>query len=286
MIPVRHLSLGNNRLTYRVIGSGPDVLLIHGWISSGRMWEALMCEMAQTCRVWALDLLGFGDSQGINPAKIITLNDEARLLVAFCKEMGIRSVTAVGHSMGGTLAVKLALEQPDLINKIVLICPVITGKLVYHMEQFLANPVGQTLLNFSQRFWPNVFTMPQVTAVLAPPYIGEEACRRTIEDLRKATWGAAYGCLMSMLNINLDKYLHKVKKPTLVITGAQDVTIPPTESKLAADLIPGAHYIELPHCHHQPPDEDPIFLMRTIGAFLTDTLETASDDAVKPAHAA
>jgi pimeloyl-ACP methyl ester carboxylesterase len=268
MIPVRQLTLGKDRLTYRVCGSGPDVLLIHGWISSGRMWEGLMEGMAKTCRVWALDLLGFGDSRNDTPNKVVTLNDEARLIVAFCKAVGIRPLATVGHSMGGTLAVKLALESPDLINNIILICPVITGKLVYHVEQFLGTPVGQSLLNFGQRFWPDVFTMPQIMPLIAPPYIGVEACRRTVEDLRKATWGATYGCLMSMLNINLDKHLYKVRKPTLVITGAQDITIPPTEAKLTADLIPGAQFIELPNCHHQPPDEDPDFLSQAIGDFM------------------
>jgi pimeloyl-ACP methyl ester carboxylesterase len=282
MIPVRQLSLGNNQLAYRVYGSGPDVLLLHGWISSGRMWEGLMQRMARFYRVWALDLMGFGDSHCDNPLKVITLNDEAHLIVAFCKAVGIRPITIVGHSMGGTLAVKLALETPDLVKQIVLICPVITGKLVFHVEQFLANPVGQSLLSFGQHFWPDVFTLRQIVTLIAPPYIGEEACRRTVEDLRKATWGASYGCLMSMLNINLDKYLHKLRQPTLVITGTQDATIPATEAKLTADLIPGSQFIEMPHCHHQPPDEDPDFLVQAIGDFMAIT----SDESGQSAYAA
>src|SRR5689334_12635198 len=109
MIDVKHLSVGDTEFSYRVSGSGPDVLLIHGFVSSGRMWEALICELAPHYRLWALDLIGFGDSRHSDLTRVLTVHDQAEFIAAFCAAVGIRPYAVIGHSMGGAITLNLAL---------------------------------------------------------------------------------------------------------------------------------------------------------------------------------
>lgn len=279
---MHQLTLGDHHFTYRVAGSGPDVLLIHGWLSSGRMWEALMAYLAPHYRVWALDLIGFGDSRTDDPARVLTVEDQTRLVVSFCKAVGIQPYAAIGHSMGGAIILKLALDYPELLDRLVLVCPVVSGKIGWNLDALLTTPVGQTVLTFGQYVWSTVTQLRRVMFFVAPGYSGylpREAVRRTLEDFAKASWGAAYGGLNSLLNIGLDRRLHEIDKPTLIITGTHDLTVPPAESRLAAARIRGAQLVELAGCHHQVPDEEPECFHTAISEFLTGA-------AAQSAHAA
>src|SRR5260221_13191994 len=154
MIDVQRLTLGKNTFTYRVCGSGPDVLLVHGWISSGRMWERLMRHLAPDYRVWAIDLLGFGDSRNADSAHALSIDNHVELVVAFCQALGIAPYAVIGHSMGGAIAVTFALEHPELIDKLVLVSPVVTGRFGGLRDHFLGSSVGRVLLDISQHLWP------------------------------------------------------------------------------------------------------------------------------------
>src|SRR5262245_34855879 len=103
MAPLQYLTVGDHHFAYRVSGSGPDVLLIHGWLSSSRMWEGTMERLSPHFRVWAIDLMGFGDSWAADSSRLLTIDDQTHLVVAFCKAAGIRLYAGVGHSMGGAI---------------------------------------------------------------------------------------------------------------------------------------------------------------------------------------
>jgi pimeloyl-ACP methyl ester carboxylesterase len=265
---LQRLSIDENHFAYRVCGSGPDVLLIHGWISSGRMWESVMADLAPEFRVWAIDLIGFGDSRTDDETRILTVDDQTRFTVAFCQAVGIQPHAVVGHSMGGAIALKMGLDFPELVNKLVLVCSVVTGRVGWNLDSLLATSVAKSMLGFGQYVWPTVRQTLPMSYLVAPGYLTRPAAQRTVEDFQKATWSASFGGLLSLLNIRLDKRLHELNKPTLIITGSGDLTVPPTESQLAARLIPGSELLELSTCHHQVPDEDPATFNRTVGEFL------------------
>jgi pimeloyl-ACP methyl ester carboxylesterase len=268
IINKQQLTLGDNHFAYRTCGSGPDILLIHGWVSSGRMWDATMQHLCAHFRLWAIDLMGFGDSRTDDETRILTLDDQMRLVVTFCKAVGIRPQAVIAHSMGGAIAIKLALNYPDLFDNLVLVSPVVTGHLNWNVDQWLLTPVGKTVLTWGQYVWEHISQASPALLFVAPSYLQPDAAQRATEDFKKATWTAAYGSLLSMIEIQLDKHLHKIDKPTLIISGARDLTIPPNDSRIAAKRIPGAQHIEMPSCHHQPPDEDPDSFHCAIAEFL------------------
>lgn len=268
MINFNQLTFDGHRFAYRTCGSGPDVLLIHGWLSSGRMWENLMAYLAGQYRLWAIDLIGFGDSRTDDPTLELSVDQQTRLVVAFCERIGIRPHAVIGHSMGGTITLKLALDHADLLDKIALVCPVVTGNLHFNLNRVLALQPARKILSMGRHLWPHLRNFPGAQFFVAPSYLRREAINRSCEDFRKATWNATYSGLLSLLNIRLDRRLHEIAKPAFVVTGSHDATVPPSDARLAARTIRGARLLEFPTCHHQPPDEEPERFHEALGQFL------------------
>lgn len=257
MIHPKHLTSGKRHFAYHVCGSGEDILLIHGWLSSGRMWQSVMEHLAPHFRLWALDLSGFGDSYTDDPDLELSVDEQVNFVIDFCHAMKIRPNTILGHSMGGAITLRLALDYPDLMERLVLVCPVVTGQFNWNMTKLITNPLGRRVVELGERIWPPARYFPLTSLLIAPWYLSGDAAMRTVEDYERTTWKAAYHGLMSLCDIRLDRHLHTIRKPSLVITGVHDFTVPPRDARLAARAIRGAKLVEMTTCHHQPPDEEP-----------------------------
>jgi pimeloyl-ACP methyl ester carboxylesterase len=113
---------------YEVDGQGKPILFLHGWLSSWGLWRSsmLMLSAESRYRIYALDFWGFGDSaksrvQSFNIASYVSMVDQ------FMDKMGIAYAPIIGHSMGGTVALGLALEYPSRVEKIVVVGSPVTG---------------------------------------------------------------------------------------------------------------------------------------------------------------
>ncbi len=227
-----------------------------------------MEELSPHFRLWALDLVGFGDSRHHDHTRILTIHDHMELTVAFCTAVNILPYAIIGHSMGGAITLDIALSYPDIFEKMILVSPVITGRLGFNLHWLLMTGLGQAVLNNSQRFWPQILKTAGGGMFFPPPYLEPLAARRNLEDFRKSTWSASYGGLQSILKVELAHRLHEIQMPTLIITGTQDPTIPPADSRLAASRINGAQLLEVENCHHHVTDENPVVFHRAVSGFL------------------
>ena len=116
-------------LSYRVFGSGPlDVILIHGWMVSGAVYDDLLDVMTAQgihgLRIIVPDLRGSGGSQRADGEDGYTLERYAADVIAVADAAGARSFALVGHSMGGQLAMLIAATHPERVQGAVLLCPV------------------------------------------------------------------------------------------------------------------------------------------------------------------
>ncbi|HWM68849.1 MAG TPA: alpha/beta hydrolase [Steroidobacteraceae bacterium] len=108
------------RLHYVDRGSGPVVVLVHGLSGNLRNFYALIDELAATCRVVAVDRPGCGYSRMIR-GQHPELRAQARIIARFVHELRLDRPVLVGHSLGGALALALALEYPGCVSALVLI---------------------------------------------------------------------------------------------------------------------------------------------------------------------
>ncbi|MCB9457862.1 MAG: alpha/beta hydrolase [Anaerolineaceae bacterium] len=259
------------QLHYTCAGAGPDVLLIHGWASSGKMWQVMTDALQDRARFWAIDLAGFGASPSLPANPMLDINTHAALVMDFCDQHGIQPKAIVGHSMGGMLALKLALLRPELAEALVLLAPVVTGRFTLELNRLVSTDVGSFALARSKPFWWLAQSELLAPLLSVPAYVGVEAAERIRQDFIRATWQAATGALASIARENLEPDLRRIQQPTLVLIGAEDTTVPPQEGRLAAHRLQNARLLELPGVNHQPLDEQPDTVIAALGAFLAET---------------
>jgi pimeloyl-ACP methyl ester carboxylesterase len=111
---------GDLELAYRELGSGPPVLLLHGWPTSSFLWRDVMPAIARRNRVLALDLPGFGGSDKPLETRY-DFEFFTRAIDGFLAAAGVDRVAIAGHDLGGPIAVRWALHNPERVTHVALL---------------------------------------------------------------------------------------------------------------------------------------------------------------------
>ncbi|MDQ3966159.1 MAG: alpha/beta hydrolase, partial [Actinomycetota bacterium] len=274
-----YLELEGNWIRYRVTGGGPPVVLVHGWLSSGRIWERHAARLAQRFTVYTLDLAGFGDSD--KPISGYGIRHGSRLLYAFCAHFGLTRTAVVGHGVGGAMAVKLAADHPDVVGRLVLVATpanedqIDLPTLLWLATLPVVGPVFYTLGRFLRplrRLWMRSF-------VLGPEDLTEEV----VEDAGKSTPAAVTKTLGVMRREiargRLARQAGVIKVPVLVVVGEEDQIVDPQAASDWAQTI-SAEVTFLNECGHLPMLERTGEFNARVFAFLTGDpryLDTATE---------
>jgi pimeloyl-ACP methyl ester carboxylesterase len=263
-----YLELEGSWIRYRVAGGGSPVVLVHGWLSSGRIWEQIADRLAQRFTVYAVDLAGFGDSD--KPISGYGVRYGSRLLYAFCAHFGLTHAAVIGHDVGGAMAVKLAADHPDVVGRLVLIATpadenqVDLPTLLWITTVPFVGPVFYTLgrlLKPLRRLWmrPFVFDTDELTDEVVDD-AGKStpaAVTKTLDVMRREI---ARGRLVRQAGI--------VKVPVLVIAGEEDQIVDPQAADDWARAV-SAEVVFLDECGHMPMIERTAEFNARVLAFLT-----------------
>lgn len=263
---MRFVTINNLKTRFFVTGSGyHDLLFIHGWAASGRMWLRPMWALRRQYRVWSLDLPGFGDSDapGIDWC---TAEQYADHVAEFCYAMNIKPYAVVGHSLGSRVALDMARRYPELVERLIITSPLLTGRLGFNLNLMIGG-LGQVISRASRTLWP-LATAGVLSTYWAPNFLSAEGAKRQADDMRRSSWEAAVGSLQAVVNQDYSKHLPQIQQPALVVAGRKDYTIPPRDAEITADLLPNGQLVMLEHVHHWPTDEDLPAVVYLIKAFL------------------
>jgi pimeloyl-ACP methyl ester carboxylesterase len=115
-------------LRYLVAGEGPPLVLLHGAGDNSLDWRWVLPALARTHHVYALDLPGSPESA--RPVADYSPAFFERSLAAFLDALGIERATLVGNSLGGTVALRLALSEPSRVEALVLVSAAGLGRAV------------------------------------------------------------------------------------------------------------------------------------------------------------
>src|SRR6201997_5841508 len=141
---LQYRTIHGHRRAFRIAGSGPAIVMLHGVGDSSTTWEPVHAKLAQRFTVIAPDLLGHGDSD--KPRADYSLaafaNGMRDLLIA----LGIDRVTVVGHSYGGGVAMQFAYQYPQPVERIVLVSSGGVSKDVSFALRLAALPMGSEAL--------------------------------------------------------------------------------------------------------------------------------------------
>jgi pimeloyl-ACP methyl ester carboxylesterase len=273
------IDLHGHRAIYRIAGSGPPVVLIHGMVNSSRHWEEVAMRLAADYTVVAPDLIGHGDSA--TPRGDYSLGAHAASIRDMLSAIGIERATIVGHSLGGGVAMQFFYQFPQRIERMVLVSSGGLGREVSPMLRTAAMPGASALL------WAAAH--PRVLGALRTGGDRLDARRQGAGVVLKAIARAlrpleAPGAreaflqtLRSVIDVRgqrvsaVDRLYLLRSLPTLIVWGERDNTIPVKHGRAAADAIPGARFETLPRAAHFPHLEDPEGLARVLREFLQTT---------------
>ncbi|WNG86100.1 alpha/beta fold hydrolase [Mycobacterium sp. ITM-2016-00317] len=145
MSDLKYVDLHGDRVAYRDVGDGEEtLLLLHGMAGSSNTWRAVLPQLSKRYRVIAPDLLGHGESA--KPRSDYSLGAFAVGLRDLLDELGITSVTVVGQSLGGGVAMQFVYQHPDYCKRLVLISSGGLGQDVGWTLRLLSAPGAELLL--------------------------------------------------------------------------------------------------------------------------------------------
>lgn len=289
--PLMHVSIHGHDVGYRRMGparptkSTQTVLLIHGLAGSSKTWDSVMPLLAAGYDVIAPDLLGHGESA--KPSGDYSLGAFASGLRDFLAVLDVSSVTIVGHSFGGGVAMQLAYQHPELLDRLVLVGSGGLGREVSWLLRLLSLPGFEYVM-------PLGFPRP---AVQVGTSVGRQLGRRGIRSERLGEMWRAYASLAGAPNrtafvrtmrgviepggqtVNASDRLYLAARvPTLLVWGDHDAIIPVAHAHAAHDAIDGSRLEVMEGMGHFPHVEDP----ERFTAVLTDFLGTTTAGPIGP----
>ena len=242
------------------------ILLLTGLASKRLGWYRQLEEFGRYYRTIALDHRGTGDSDAVTEA--YTIGDLADDAAAVLKTLGISQAHVVGMSLGGFVALQLALRHPEVIEKLVLISTSAGGS-----TQVAPGPDMIAMLNRrSGGVEVGELARQTYSMIMAPGYSEShpEELERIAENARyRAQTGQSYFLqLQAIMSHDVAQQLERISVPTLVIHGDVDPLVPHQNGHYLARHIKGARLILYPNVGHIPIIENAEELNRDVLAFL------------------
>lgn len=248
----RSLEVGGASVHYREGGDGAPVVLVHGWLESSWCWTRVVDHLVAQYRVYAVDLVGFGQSTPPPEESPFDIESNSKVVEAVIRQRIGEPVHLVGHSMGGMIAVLLATRCPELVKSVSLVSAPIDGpNAVTSVLQLVGLPI---IRDSTYR----LMRSKGVTRLLSNFFVYKAPVPdQMLSDAQKASHEAVFGSAQSILSNNLEPLLKKVRQPSLVVFGDKDRVIDVAQGALAADRIPNADFKIFRSCGHCPNIEEP-----------------------------
>jgi pimeloyl-ACP methyl ester carboxylesterase len=242
------------------VGRGSPIILVHGLADDHRLWRLMLPDLCLRHRVVLVDVRGHGQSTaGRGAGTLRQLGDD---LVALMDAIGLERAAIAGYSLGGTVAMRLAIDHPERVD---VIFPIATssrvGRSVVGWYTERADKPEDELRRLIDRD-----TVEQYQ--LAPGEL--EAALRMRREATADLTGYRNGCrAMARLHQEpLDAELVQIKAPTLVISADLDQHCPPRAGEIITDAVPGASMEVVAGSAHPIPIQKPEVLVTLIENFL------------------
>ena len=235
-----YITLRDHNVYYQKLGEGKDLIMLHGWKQDVSTFHNVSEELKKHFTLWLIDLPGFGRSE--NPKQAFMVGDYAGIVTDFIKKNQLEKPHLLGHSVGGNIAIKLASENGELIDKLVLesssgIRPpkgvvrylIYAGAKVFHY-------MIPNFLNIKDRIRHKFYWK------LESDYLNAGGLRNTLTNI---------------LNEDLSGSLSKIRNQTLLIWGEGDGQVNIKYAKQMYRKIPNSKLEILEGTGHFPHTEKP-----------------------------
>ena len=236
----QHITINQHRLYYRTVGSGPPLVLIHGYGNSGHVWQRVLPHLAQQHQIFIVDLPGYGRST-VNGAW--HLREMAPLLAQWLYKLELPATALLGHSMGGAIAIHLAAYAPEQFNRLILV-----NAAGIPLQTPLPALATRSLHSFFQ-IGNGMLPLPLVRDILQPRM---HLLWQSAQEMKRSDFRAE---------------LAQITIPTLIIWGERDVMLPLALGRTLHEALPHATFMTMPQCGHRPMLAQPMQFSKAVLAF-------------------
>ncbi|WP_420426970.1 alpha/beta fold hydrolase [Algiphilus sp.] len=240
-------------------GNGPSVLLIHGLGASHQDWRDVAPRLAKSYQVFTPDLRGYGNSpRGPGPYRPDIM---AQDVLALMESQDIRQAHVVGHSMGGAVAVELALCVPERVRSLTIANSVPAFRPTRLREWF---EIGLRLATMSV-LGPR--RLGQIMGRRMFPKPEQAELRRFIEARAAANQRWVYlSSLLALTQWSAVERLHELVMPVAILASGNDY-FPVEDMRRYAESVPDGHFYCFPDARHGVPLEAGAEMARCLQSF-------------------
>jgi 4,5:9,10-diseco-3-hydroxy-5,9,17-trioxoandrosta-1(10),2-diene-4-oate hydrolase len=256
-IQSKNIKVDGLNVHYYTAGEGDPLVVIHGGGGDARSWQHNISDLSRKYAVYAPDLPGYGLTQPLKGK--YNIPELADFVEKFTKKLGLKKFSVVGHSLGGGVALNLALKFPALIKKLVLVSSLCLGDEI--------------------AFWLRLISLPTIIRLAGTVFIwGYNIAKWLIGYLNPIKYilpltpaSMRVGVTISDFHhqkLVLDKRLSEIKMPTLLVWGEKDPVVPVKQAYRAAKAIPDCQLKVYEHRGHNVHREEFKKFSRLINDFL------------------
>jgi pimeloyl-ACP methyl ester carboxylesterase len=273
----RWVTVGYTPMNVIELGEGDPIVFVHGLSGSWPNWLEQLPEFAQSHRVIAMDLPGFGHSP--MPKEPITISAYARTLDGLLEALDISAATLVGNSMGGFVAAELAIAFPQRVERLVLVSAAgistYRHRDVERIEPYLRRlaPMIAVYTGWTATRSDLVARRPglrNMTLGLVTRHPSRLPAALAAEQLR----GAGKPGFMQALRANIDypvsERLPEIACPTLIVWGEEDKIIPVGDASVFEEMIPNSHKVIFEGTGHMAMLERPTAFNELLSEFVAE----------------
>lgn len=277
------------RRAFRIAGSGPAILLIHGIGDNSTTWSTVQAKLAQRFTVIAPDLLGHGLSD--KPRADYSVAAYANGMRDLLSILDIERATIVGHSLGGGVAMQFAYQFPQLVERLILVSAGGVTKDVNFVLRWASLPMSSEALALLRL--PLVLPAVQITGRIVGRALGTNGLGndlsnvlRILDDLPEPTASAAFGRTLravvdwrGQIVTMLDRCYLTEAVPVQIIWGTKDVVVPVRHAWMAHAAMPGSRLEIFEGSGHFPFHDDPARFIEVVQRFIDTTNPAEYDQA-------
>jgi pimeloyl-ACP methyl ester carboxylesterase len=273
-VPGSYVDVQGSRVHYVEAGRGDPVVLIHGIFASTFSFRHTIPELAQQHRVVAFDLRGFGYTDMPEDADY-SLSAQAQLVHDAMARLGIERAAVVGHSMGGDVAMRLALRYPDSVSRLVLVDSVTHHEMSHRRSPRLVRPLLPLIAGLSL----NTRSVRRgiLSAVHDPAHVTDDVVAGYELPMRVKGRLRAFARLLAHRERDLPVEPERITQPALVLWGEHDRWIPVEHGEELAQRLPNARFVVVRSAGHLPLEEQPADVNKMLVDFLRVETPAASE---------
>jgi len=253
----KYITVGRMNIRYAARGSGPPLLLLHGFCEFLETWDFNFRPLSEHCRVYAMDLPGHGLSD--KPYLDYSISFFTNFIIGFMQALGIDRANIIGHSFGGAISINIATSFPEKVDRLILESSFGLSSDISLLHKLCSVPVladaderesgVKTALEerINMEFYSPDFVAREIVG-RSYLFMQMPEARRVMLNIMH-NWVDVNGLRPEAVMVDR---LHLIKSPTLFIHGKQDNIHPPALSQNACWLIPNGRLKVFSECGHCP----------------------------------